>query len=141
MPTVEWHACVAYARVQAATTQRRHLAHAYRIGTAWHYAVVPAVRASQWAQPPRRESPRTALRWDEVTPESFALMMDAFPRCAQRANAHHGGGFKRAIPTRALANTFAKYLTRTAGQPTHAYRCDLPAPAIGPHCHLATGKY
>jgi hypothetical protein len=64
----------------------------------------------------------------------IAELSRSLPRCAQRSRAHHGGDSKVAWPTGALADEVARFLGGSA------YRCKLPAPAIGEHWHLTTKK-
>jgi hypothetical protein len=66
--------------------------------------------------------------------DRIAELSRSLPRCAQRSRAHHGGDSKVAWPTGALADEVARFLGGSA------YRCKLPAPAIGEHWHLTTKK-
>jgi hypothetical protein len=68
------------------------------------------------------------------TLEQLRELHQTLPRCAQRATTRHGGGFKVAYLSEALARRAAE-LTR--GRP---YQCKLPAPAIGEHWHHTTSK-
>lgn len=56
--------------------------------------------------------------------------LQTLPRCAERSR--RSGNSKIAIPDARTAMAMAIYL----GQ--RAYRCELPAPAIGPHWHMST---
>lgn len=69
-----------------------------------------------------------------LTGAQVAVLAMEMPRCAQRAKASHGGETKVAWPSAAMAQRVADALRQDA------YRCDLPAPAIGEHWHTATAR-
>lgn len=69
-----------------------------------------------------------------ITRERVAELSRDLPRCAQRALAHHGGNSKVAWPNAGVAAQVARCLGGSA------YRCQLPAPAIGEHWHVTSRK-
>ncbi len=90
-----------------------------------------------WAYAVTRLGPVRPVRSPEpivMTDGLFAHLSETLPRCAQRARFFHGGNSKVAISERRVAEAMAKHV----GQ--RVFRCDLPAPAIGPHYHLSSGR-
>lgn len=63
-----------------------------------------------------------------------AVLALEMPRCVERARKSHGGSTKVAWPSAAMAERVAAALGQSA------YRCKLPAPAIGDHWHTTTVK-
>lgn len=104
---------------------KRYRVHGYSLGDGrWAYAVDKARRQ------PHVAKPEPIVMTDEL----FAHLSETLPRCAQRARLFHGGNSKVAISERRVAEAMAKHI----GQ--RVFRCDLPAPAIGPHFHLSSGR-
>lgn len=86
----------------------------------WVYEVVPV------KEPP----PEPVV----LTREEIVRMSQELPRCAQRSREYHGGTSKAAWPTQDLAYQAAKQFGGSA------YKCPLPAPAIGKHWHVTNKR-
>lgn len=118
---------IAYDRCQKSRQNgggRRWRVYGYPLGNGrWAYAV------GRPRKPPHVAAPEPIVMTDEL----FAHLSETLPRCAQRARFFHGGNSKVAISERRIAEAMAKHV----GQ--RVFRCDLPAPAIGPHFHLSSG--
>lgn len=106
-------------------SQRRYRIRGRRIEQDW------------WAYDVRRVPRVDKTRGVRKMPMSAALIAEmsrGLPRCAQRSRAGHGGDSKVAWPGGPIAVEVAQF---TGGR---AYRCTLPAPAIGEHWHVTTTK-
>lgn len=115
---------IAYDRHQRGGKRQR--VYGYPLGDGrWAYTVGHVRRL------PPKPAPEPVVITDD---EHFARLADAYPRCAQRARGVRGGGFKVAITDQAVAKAMGAYAAQ------RVYECDLPAPAIGRHWHLATVK-
>lgn len=105
---------------------RRYLVRGRRIERDWWAYELVAL--------PRKPRPVAPKSTGVLTKENVAELAARMPRCAQRAKASHGGETKVAWRTGALAYRVA---ATTGGM---VYECELPAPAIGRHWHIATSK-
>lgn len=92
----------------------------------WSYDVARAPRRSPVVVAAPVDTRPVAVRVAELT--------RGLPRCAQRSIANHGGNSKVAWTDGEAARHVARL---TGGK---VYRCQLPAPAIGPHWHVTMTK-
>jgi hypothetical protein len=130
----EWEETLRYAIGLARATKRRHSVYAYRLPSGRWGWDVRANGAAAGTQHPRSTPPEV----EKVeSRQDFDRIMGRFPRCAARS--HIGRSKVALVCGEKLARRLASFLTKD-GRPSHHYRCPLPAPAIGVHYHLATGK-
>jgi len=129
----EWSKTLSYAIGLARSSKRRQSVYGYRLpGGGWGWNV-----QSSYHYVPNR-NPASSLEIPRVeSRKQFDEIMRGFPRCA--ATSHVGGSKVALICGEALAGRLAVFLTKN-GKRSHFYRCKLPAPAIGPHYHLASGR-
>lgn len=99
----------------------RYRVYARQIEPGWWAYEVGKAKA-----PPPSRVPMSKARLDELG--------RTLPRCAQRSRGIHGGNSKLAMTDERTAQEVAAFLG------AHAYRCLLPAPAIGEHWHVSTSK-
>lgn len=127
VPGESWkRAMQVVAERHAAGSKRRYRVASRMIEPGWWVYEVSKVSRPYVPPPVAGPEPLTQRELDEL-----AMTL---PRCAQRAAADRGGNSKVAWPSAELAGQMARML----GQ--RAYLCSLPAPAIGKHWHVSTGK-
>lgn len=109
---------------RAAGAKRRYRVYGRQIEPGWW-----AYRVSHITGPPPVKKEPVPLTRDRI-----AGMAAKLPRCAQRSRANHGGNSKVAWPNAGVAGQVAGFVGGSA------YRCQLPAPAIGEHWHVTSKK-